>query len=277
MTPRGWLIDDFALLGVTWIFGGLLLSLALGAAIGMRRNATQGLSAGLLLWGAGNLLVSAAVVAYLLVDTVTLKLAPTRCEPQSAGVGKPAHRQYHAVHRPGEPAHEVAMPAAEGVCPETHIAPVPLRVRRDALAASAPLIDADRIDDRPLAIASIWGAFGAFSLLGGALLRGHGSSGRRTPARAAAPPRPPAAWRQSIGMLLSQRGLLVFLAAFIAPFFLDGSSERAWQFGLRAAGTAFALWLLAGITAGTMTWVPGFVLVAFSAALIGFAELARRV
>ena len=86
---------------------------------------------------------------------------------------------------------------------------------------------------------------------------------------------PVAAWRRSLGNLLGQLGLLLFLAAFVMPWFLDGSTERAVQFGLRCVASAMGLWLFSALAAGTLTLGAAVFLLVFGGALAGAAELMR--
>jgi len=76
--------------------------------------------------------------------------------------------------------------------------------------------------------------------------------------------------------MLGLLGLFLFLAAFFVSPFLDGSEERAIEFGLRCIATAMGTWLAAGLLAGTMTWGSALSLAAFGGAMLGFAELVRR-
>ncbi|MFO1327536.1 MAG: hypothetical protein U1F56_24685 [Rubrivivax sp.] len=280
MTPHGWLTEDLAAAGVVWLFGGALLGAALGLAVGMARSTLQGLGSGLLLWGLGNVLVSAGVLAYLQHDSVELALPPLRCEALGDGAGMALHRIVLRAQRPGEPAHEVRHQLREGPCPELLGDPVRLRLRHDALASSVPDIAGDTIDERPLAIMAIWGAFGGFGLLAGTLLLVSGRRRARADAAAkAAPGAAPdgvAAWRTRIGETLGLLGLAVFVAAFAGGLFLDGSSERAVQFGLRCAGTSFLIWLGSGLLAGTMTTVAAAVMALLGGVLLFFAELMRH-
>lgn len=85
-----------------------------------------------------------------------------------------------------------------------------------------------------------------------------------------------APWRQWCGEVLGWLGLALFLAALIVSPFLDGSTERAVEFGMRCIAAAMGSWLAAGLFAGTMTWGTAMFLVAFGAAMVGFAELVRH-
>ena len=67
---------------------------------------------------------------------------------------------------------EVGLAPAHGLCAEDREAPEPVRVRVDALASTAPLIDGEHAgDDRAIVIAVIWSVFGAFALLMALLMR----------------------------------------------------------------------------------------------------------
>lgn len=276
MTPYGWMSDTIALAGIGWAFGGLLFCGALGALVGWWRGSVVGLGTALCTWGVGHVVSVVLMALFVQVDSLVLTLGTTRCEPDADHRGRPLQTRFHAVQRAGEPAHEVQSLSVRGVCGEDSPPAEALRVRKDALASPLPVIPGEPADsDTPLAVMVILGAFGSFALLGGGLLLAHGLGWRSGP-ESPRPDVPPAPWRKSLGMLLSQLGLLLFLAAFVVPWFLDGSPERALQVGMRGVATAMVCWLLAGLIAGTMNWGAAIFLLFFGGAMLGFAELARR-
>jgi hypothetical protein len=264
-------MDNFVAWGAAWMFGGALLSVLVGVLIGRRRGAGVGAGSGLLLWGAGNLLVALAVVVYMEVDSTVVTLKATRCEPSADNRQRPMYTLYYAVQRPGEPAHEATARGQRGVCPESPMPVDALRLRKDALAGTAALIQGDHAgDDAPMAVSVTWGAFGVFAVFGASLLLAHG---RGTPSRPTRSPGPVAPWRLGLGSLLSQLGLLLVLAALIGPHFLSGTTERAIVFGLRVGATALGVWIVAGLLAGTMTWPSFAFLTIFLLAMLGVGEL----
>lgn len=277
MTPSGWLTNEVTLFGVAWMFGGALVCAPVGWLVGRRRGVELGIGSGLVLWGLGNLVVVGMMALLVHVDSVVVKAVATRCEPATDGQGRPERTLFHTVQQPGAPVHEWRGTTAPGLCPEGPPDVAVLRLRRDALATSTLRIPAEPIvgdDDTPLAVMVTWGIFGAAGLLMGGLLSAQTGEGRprANPAAAA----PVAAWRQRLGILMSQLGGLVFLAAFIAPWFLPGSTERALQLGMRCVASALGLWLMAGLLARTMHVGAAVFLVTFGGAMLGFAELARR-
>jgi hypothetical protein len=278
MTPTGWMTDDFAAWGAAWMFGGLLLALPIGVLIGRWKGPEAGIGSGMLVWGLGNITISAMTVLFMQVDSKVLHLKPLQCEPGTDSRNRPLRTLTYGLQRPGEPARVVTTLCTRGLCPEGSPQADALRVRTDALASGAPRIAGEWADDdKPLAVMSIWGAFGAFALLAAGLLLGHWrqtQSGR--PAPDPATPRPVAAWRSSMGNTLAQLGGLVFLAAFVIPWFLDGSTERALQFAMRCVASAMGMWVLAGLLARTMAWGAAFFLLFFGATALGVAELLRR-
>ena len=275
MTPYGWMSDTIALVGVGWAFGGLIVCAALGVLVGWWRGSELGLGTALSAWGLGHIVNVMLMARFVHADSVVLTLESTRCEPDADRRGRPLQTRFHAVQRAGEPAHEVQALSLRGVCGEDKARAEVLRVRKDALASTVPVIPGELADsDTPLAVMVILGAFGSFALLGGGLLLAHGLGWRSGPATPR-PVDPPAAWRKGLGTLLGQLGLLLFLAAFIVPWFLDGSAERALQVGMRCMATAVACWLLAGLIAGTMNWGAALFLLFFAGAMLGFAEVAR--
>lgn len=275
MTPQGWLIEDFAAAGFVWVFAGALLGAGVGLAVGLMRGVPRGLGAGLLIWGLGNAVVAAGLVAYLRVDSTVLTLPPLRCQALGDGRNTVMHQLVLAVQRSGEPAHEVPMAATTGPCPELPGAALRVRLRTDALASTAPVIKGEPDDERGPAFAAIWALFGAFGLVAGGVLLATGRS-RTTAAASAKGSGGVAPWRTRIGELLGLLGLAVFVTAFFGGMFLDGSTERAIQFGLRSAGTAFGIWLVSGLLAGTMTAVPAAVTLLIGGLLLLAAEVMRR-
>lgn len=273
MTPSGWTLNTVVAWGAAWMFGGTIVSAVLGTLVARRRGGTFGMGSGLLLWGLGNLMVALTAWVFVQSDSVVLTLTATRCEPSTDRQQQPLHTLYHGVQRPGEPAHEVVAGSQGGVCPESPMPVDALRVRKDALAGPDALVNAEWADaDTPLAIIVTWSAFGGFALFGAALLLAHGAS----PAlRSRRPAGPPAAWRQGLGSLLGQLGLLLVLAALVVPHFLPGSTERSIAFGLRTGATAIGCWIVAGLLARTTDWAAAAFLALFVLVMLGIAELVR--
>jgi hypothetical protein len=278
MTPTGWMTDTLAGWGAAWMFGGLFLAVGVGLLAGWRLGGVVGIGSGLLLWGLGNVTISVMTALFLLVDSTVLPLKPLHCEPGADARDRPLRTLTYALQRPGEPARVVSTETARGQCPQGAPEADAMRVRKDALASTAPRIAGEWADDdKPLAVMAIWGAFGAFAMLGaGLLLDSLRTTGSNRPATASEEPRPVAGWRQSVGNLLGQLGGLVFLAAFVVPWFLDGSTERALQFGMRCVAAAMAMWVLAGLLARTMVWGTAVFLLFFGGTALGVAELLRR-
>ena len=188
-------------------------------------------------------------------DTTVVTLKATRCEPSVDNRQRPYRTLFYAVQRPGEPAHEATTRGERGVCPESPMPVDPLRLRKDALAGPAPLIVGDHAgDDAPMAVSVTWGVFGVFAVFAASLVLAHGRGHRSRPSGI---PGTVAPWRLGLGSLLGNLGLLLVLAALIGPHFLPGTTERAIAFGLRTGATALAVWVVAGLLAGTMTW-PAF-------------------
>jgi hypothetical protein len=272
MTPAGWMLDPFVFLGFGWSFGGALLCVALGFLLGRARGPTLGAGSALLLWGLGNLLVAALVVVYVEFDSTVLTLQATRCLPSVDSRGQPLRTFFYAVQRPGEPAHEARTAPDSGPCPEGRLPAERLRLRKDALASAAPLIAAEEVDSgAALAAAVTWGVFGVFgSFAGGLLLAHHRNRGP------APPPRPLAPWRLGIGQLLSSLGMLLLLAAFIAPWFVAGGMERSLVLGLRTGAAALGCWIVSMLLAGERGAGAGAAFLSlFALAMLGVAELLR--
>lgn len=270
MTPSGWHLDHIVGYGFVMAFGGLVVWGIVGALVGRRWGADKGIAWALLLWGLGNLTAPVAVAGYMLLDTSTLVLKPTRCDATVDSRNRSYRQLWFTLPGPSE--RLIQGPRLSGPCDASDGASYPLRLRKDDLASNRSPI-ASHLDDGEShwAIGVTLGGFGVVGTLIGGLLLGHGRPGKADPA----PRREPAAWRTRVGELISWVGLLCFLAAFIGPFVIDGSTERALQFGLRSMGTAMGAFLLAGIVAGTMTGASGLFLLVFSGAMFGFAELAR--
>ena len=279
MTPSTWMAENIAMFGFAWIFGSVLLLIPVGVLIGRFRGAEAGAGSGLLMWGAGNLLVCALMASYTYLDTVVVQAAATRCEPGTDGSGQPTRQFHFAFQRTGEPAHELQLKAEPGLCPESPEPSVALRARRDALASSTAIVPVEaEPSDLPLVIMVAWGAFGGMAVLIGLLIAGARAMGRpgqgvRSTGRSAAQETP--AWRQRLGLLFSQLGGLLFLAAFIAPWFIDGGENRALQLGFRCVAAAMGCWLLASWLAGTATWTTALFMLMFGGIFLGVAELAR--
>lgn len=129
------------------------------------------------------------------------------------------------------------------------------------------------LGDGPVALMGVCGAFGGVGALFGGLMLAQGSG----QGRAGSPPSPRAlaSWRRGLGNLLGQLGLLLFVGAFAVPWFLDGSTERALQFGMRCVASAMGCWLLSAGVAGTLNVGAAVFLLCFGGALLGFAELMR--
>lgn len=271
MTPSGWTFNNLVALGAAWMFGGMIVGGLLGAWVGRRRGATRGMGTGLLLWGLGNLLVALLVWVFVQFDSTVVRIVATRCEPSGSTAKGPYFTLYYALQRPGEPAHEVTAGGRAGVCPESPMPVDALRVRKDALAAPTALIHADWADDdAPLAVIVTWSAFGLFAVFGASLLLTHGDPSPLPPQR---PQGPVAAWRKGIGSLIGQLGLLLVLAALIAPHFLPGTTERAIAFGLRTGATALGCFIVSGLLAGSMAWPAVAFLMIFVLAMLGVGEL----
>ena len=279
MTPQGWQFDNLVLVGVAWMFGGALVALPLAWWLGRRRDTEFGLGAALLLWGLGNLLVCAWVVVFIQFESRVLLLKPTRCEPSTDPRGEPQHLLFHALPASAGALREVSGPALPGVCPEGVAPTNALRVRNTDLASTTALLTGNPADDTPRAVMATWGMFGGIaSLMGWLLLANRAGNKSRQAARElpdARPSRPIASWRKAIAIQLGWLGLLVFVAAFIGPALLDGSGERAAQFGLRSAAAAFIIWLFGSAFAGNLGRVAALVMLALAGALLGLGELVR--
>lgn len=269
MTPSGWHMNHIVAYGFTMVFGGLLVWGLVGVLVGRRRGPEKGIAWAMLLWGIGGLSTPVLVASYMLLDTQGLALQPTRCEPSTDSRNRPLRKLWFTLPGPAERLVETRV--ERGSCEGSAAFKVPLRVRVADLSGTQSPIQA-HIDDGEThwAIGATIGGFGVVGLLMGALLLAHSMPGRSDER----PAKEPAAWRKSLGETISWVGLLCMLAAFIGPFLLDGTTERALQFGLRAMGTAVASFLLAGMVAGTMTGPAGIFLVVFSGAMFGFAQLA---
>jgi hypothetical protein len=152
-------------------------------------------------------------------------------------------------------------------------------VRTTDLASTTALLTGNPADDPPRAVMATWGMFGGIaSLMGWLLLANRAGNKSRQAARElpdARPSRPIASWRKAIAIQLGWLGLLVFVAAFIGPALLDGSGERAAQFGLRSAAAAFIIWLFGSAFAGNLGRVAALVMLALAGALLGLGELVR--
>ena len=271
MTPAGWSLEQFVLLGAAWMFGGLLPAGAL--ALGLRRwvGRDRSLGVAMIVWGLGNLAVAALIGLYLRVDTVMLTLPAPRCEAAAAAQGGPVHTLVWPLRRAGEPAREVVLQGQPGECP---LAPQAerLRVRRAALAGGERLLTPEPGDDNdPALVMLAWGGFGLFGLLFGSAWLANAGGGR-----AAATPPPPAGWRGSIGALIAQLGGLLLLAAVVTPFFLPGSTMRGLQFGLRGAAAAMACFLLANLLRGSGHPARLLLLVVAGGALLGMADVLQH-
>jgi hypothetical protein len=295
MTPSTWTVDTLVAYGALWMFGGVFVAVGVGALVG-RHNPTLGAGIGLLTWGAGNLLVSVLLALMTYVDATVLTLPLQSCEadpapgPARAASASPpaaaatpaatAPASYQPVFRlqtAGRPDRVVLGPKLDRPCPGRPGERVELRIRQDAMETqNQRLVGAWADDDKPVAIMTIWGVFGGAGLLFGGLLAGHqrlAKSSAKVQQRAHEAVIAP--WRKTIGALLGQLGLWLFLGAFVAPFFLDGGTDRAVQFGLRAASAAMACWLLAAGVAGTLTVAATGALILLAGGLLGMAELTR--
>jgi hypothetical protein len=289
MTPSTWTVDTLVAYGALWMFGGAFVAVGVGALVG-RRDPSLGVGCGLLTWGAGNLLVSVLLALMTYVDATVLTLPLQSCEPDSASgsaagasatsPAATAPSAYQPVFRlatAGQADRLVLGPKLDRPCPGRPGERVDLRIRKDALAASTHRLAGDWADDdKPVAIMTIWGVFGGAGLLFGGLLAGHrrlskasGKNPQRVHDKVIAP------WRKTIGALLGQLGLWLFLGSFVIPFFLDGSTDHAVQFGLRTASAAMACWLLAAGVAGTLNVAATGALVLLAGGLLGLAELTR--
>ncbi|MFT3822061.1 MAG: hypothetical protein QM750_31345 [Rubrivivax sp.] len=272
MTPAGWMLDPIVLLGFGWAFGGVLPCVLLGVLLGRARGATLGAGSALLLWGLGNLAVTALVVAYVELDTTVLTLQATRCLPSADGRGQPLRSFLYAVQRPGEPAHEARTPPDSGPCPQGPLPSERLRLRKDALASAAPVIAAEEVEGgAALAAAITWGMFGVFASFAGSLLLAHHRGGRPAPPR-----QPVAPWRLGIARLLGSLGGLLLLAAFVAPWLIGGGFERSLVLGLRTGATALGCWIVSMLLGGERGAGAGAAFLGlFTLAMLGVAELLR--
>ncbi len=273
MTPAGWTQDTLIGIGFAWMFGGLLLAALLAVLVRRAFGVVAALASACLLWGLGNLVVAALVLVQANWDTTVRQLPFARCEA-TAGA-KALHTVFFML--PDE--RLVRMPAAAGPCPHAD-GPALLRLRKDALASAQPVLVGEWAEDegQPRVVALVWGLFGAVGLLFGVVMLSPSPNPKRArvggaKAKAGAAPAAVARWRVSIGDLLSGVGLLVFVAAFVGPWLLPGSSQRALQFGLLCGSTAFGIWFVAGLLAGQMNAAAALVLLIFSTALFGVAQL----
>jgi hypothetical protein len=274
MTPDGWLTEDFAGWGALWLFLGALPAAGLAALVSRWKGVTTGAGSGLLVWGLGNLVVALGVALATQVDSVDLTLPLMRCDAGQDHRQRAERTLTYRLVQPGRAEREVALPTTRGRCPDEPMGQTLVRVRKDTLASTAPRIKGeDAGAGNALVIMLLWGVFGSFAVLGGGLMVR--SERPHRPAPPAASAQAPAAWRTGIGTLLGQLGLVLFLAAFVVPWFLDGSTERALQFGMRCVASAMACWLVAGLVAGSMNLGAGVFLLAFGGAMLGFAELIR--
>ena len=184
MTPKHWQLDDIALLGVGWTFGGVLVCLALGFWVGRNQGSMRGIGSGLLLWGMGNLLAVLAVAVFVYVDSATLNLPVARCEPMPTVKGQPQHQLIHDLRLPGQPAREVSTRPTRGLCPEDQLGlEAWVSVRKSDLTGSAVSVQGEAADDdKPLALMATFGILGGIATLIGLvtrLLPGEGTAARR--------------------------------------------------------------------------------------------------
>lgn len=281
MTPAGWMESEIGLLGVAWLFGGLLVvALPAGVLVGRLSGKSElGLATGLLVWGAGNLLVSGVGVVWMQFDSVVVSLQASGCAEQTDRKGQPVFQLSYAVPASvpsaaprlaeGAVLHRGRCPAAAEVARER----ANWRVRRDALADPAAVVRLDDAEDGLLPLIVIWAVFGGAGLLMGTLLLAHVRGGGKPVASA---PEPVARWRLSAGARMGQLGGLVLLSAFIVPFLLPGPLELAVGFGLRALASGFALLIAGGLLARTLHWGAALFLAFFASVALGLAELVRH-
>lgn len=273
-TPSGLQLEDLLLAGVGTLFGGVLVAAAVGALVGRWRGGTAGLGTALLMWGVGNLLVAATGVVLVRFDSQVLNLPVARCVPAD-GSHRPYRDLWLRLPAPlvdGQPRH-VFVGRVPGVCSGDDSPPSdePVRVRNDDFAAPRATIHGElEHDDKPVLIGVLWGVFGGAGVLMGSLILGSDAPSR------APSPGPVAAWRRTIGELFGGLGLMLFLAAFIVPFFLDGGAQRQVQMGLRSVAAAMGCWIVAGRLARTMPWGTVMFLLFFGSVMLGFAELIRH-
>lgn len=269
MTPAGWALEQFVLLGAAWMFGGLLPAAALAWVLGRGIGRDRALGVAVAFWGLGNLAVAALIGFYLRVDTVVLTLPAPRCEAAADAQGRPVHALTWPLQRAGAPLREVVLQGQSGECP---LSPQPERLRLRRAALDGPLrvlAPEPRDDNDPSLVMLVWGGFGLFGLLFGSAWLANARGG----AAAAAPP---PGWRGSIGTLIAQLGGLMLLAAVVTPFFLPGSTMRGLQFGLRGAAAAMACFLLANMLRGGVHPARLLLLVVAGGALLGMADVLQH-
>jgi hypothetical protein len=270
MTPTGWALEQFVLLGVAWMFGGLLPAAALALALRRWVGRERSLGVAMIAWGLGNLAVAALIGLYLRVDTVLLTVPAPRCEAAVDAQGRPVHTLTWPLQRAGAPLREVVLQGQPGECPLA-LQAERLRVRRAALDGPRHPLTPDPGDDNdPALVMLLWGGFGLFGLLFGSAWLANARGGR-----AAAEP-PPPGWRGSIGSLIAQLGGLVLLAAVVLPFFLPGTTMRGLQFGLRGAAAAMACFLLANLLHGSGHPARLVLLLVAGGALLGMADVLQH-
>lgn len=263
------------------MFGGVLPALGLGFAVGRLYRVEAGIASGLLLWGLGNLAVAAGVALFIHVDSTVVSARLSRCEPLAPDRGRSMQQQFFRVPAAATLAaglREISTPPLQGLCAEDpNPTDIALRVRKDDLRGTAALIPGEAADDdKPVVIMVLWSIFGgAGSLIGGVLLAST-RPGRRPQQARPAPAVAVAPWRRSLATSVAQLGLMIFVAAWVAPWFLEGSTERSLQFGFRCAALALACWFSANIVAGSLTWGASISLLGMGGVLLGLAEVVRR-
>lgn len=269
MTPTGWALEQFVLLGAAWMFGGLLPAGAVAWWLRRRVGRDRALGVAVIVWGLGNLAVAALIGIYLRVDTVMLTLPAPRCEAAVDAQGRPVHTLTWPLPRPGAALREVQLQGKPGECPLA-LQAERVRVRRAALDGSERLLKPEPVDDNdPALVMLVWGGFGLFGMLFGSAWLANARGGQ------AANVSPPG-WRGSIGTLIAQLGGLALLAAVVTPFFLPGSTMRGLQFGLRGAAAAMACFLLANLLRGSGHAARLLLLVVAGGALLGMADVLQH-
>lgn len=312
MTPSSWSFDDLIPLGALWMFGGVVVASVVGLITGrVRRHAETGIGIGVLLWGAGNLLVVVAVAALVHVDSVATQLPIVACEPlPPSSKGKP-YRRLTVRLSDATGTRDLALAMDAGLCPEEPALAMPVLLRKDALPAGRPLVGSKHDPEQVQVVMVVWGVFGAVgTLLGLGLLAATGrgraqaaaaqagqagqaakaaKSGKaaktgKAQARANNPGKRPAGapapaalvgWRHELGQMMAWLGLALIVAAFVGPAVMDGSVERSLSFAFRSAGAAMLCWMLGAAARRELRAGSTLGWLVAAGVLFGLAELLR--
>lgn len=263
LTPPGTYSEQIVVWGLLAVFAGLPVYILVGVVFGRIKGFEAGAGTTMVLFGLAGLGSAAWLANYVYAESMVVVLPSTGCEPLQPGLETPRSRDLFELQRPaGAAPLRLVTPAQERLCPQQKEPPSRLRIRRDEVAAGAPLVLAEREEDKrhPVGLIGMFIAFGGFGLLGGLALSATAvRHGRKARGKAPPPTKPVGPMRQQAAEVLSTAGTLAGLGGLVSAAFFD-SDAASFSAAFNGPALACLCYFISFVVTGKLTVVSASVL-----------------